>query len=217
MHILCPKCSTKFIITESQIVDTGRKVRCSKCKHIWHAQLSQADEISNTVQKQDNTDNISTSNATAKQANESAPAHLPAIIPVEKHITYKDNSSLLLIGMIMLTFTMLFASKFGYETFFKNRDVTIENLTIQKNDNTKKITLKYKVYNAAEHATKMPLLKIQLMDSRQRVLKTKIVDNSTVKLHPNKCVWITTDILHAPTGIENVKVIIGNRLDFLLN
>lgn len=36
MKLTCPSCGTSFFIGDAILGDKGRKVRCSKCKHIWH-------------------------------------------------------------------------------------------------------------------------------------------------------------------------------------
>ncbi|MBX9733489.1 MAG: zinc-ribbon domain-containing protein, partial [Chitinophagaceae bacterium] len=43
MYIACPECDTKFVVTPEQIGKHGRKVKCSKCAHIWHQKL--ADQV----------------------------------------------------------------------------------------------------------------------------------------------------------------------------
>ena len=39
MYIACPECDTKFVVTPEQIGKHGRKVKCSKCSHVWHQKL----------------------------------------------------------------------------------------------------------------------------------------------------------------------------------
>ncbi|MGH6948902.1 MAG: MJ0042-type zinc finger domain-containing protein [Kiloniellales bacterium] len=36
MKLTCPSCGTSFFIGDAILGDKGRKVRCSKCKHIWY-------------------------------------------------------------------------------------------------------------------------------------------------------------------------------------
>ncbi len=35
MIIACPACKTRYVVPETAIGDTGRTVRCAKCKHSW--------------------------------------------------------------------------------------------------------------------------------------------------------------------------------------
>lgn len=37
MIITCPNCSTRFMLEDDQMPDAGRKVRCARCAHVWHA------------------------------------------------------------------------------------------------------------------------------------------------------------------------------------
>ncbi|MCG6207649.1 zinc-ribbon domain-containing protein [Rhodopseudomonas sp. HC1] len=37
MHIVCPHCTTSYAIDPAKLGDTGRTVRCSRCKEVWLA------------------------------------------------------------------------------------------------------------------------------------------------------------------------------------
>lgn len=43
MILVCPSCDSKFNVPDGAIPPAGRKVRCAKCQHSWHATL--ADEL----------------------------------------------------------------------------------------------------------------------------------------------------------------------------
>ncbi len=45
MIIVCPKCSTRYMIPDSSIGDDGRMVRCNSCGETWHQELSSDDEV----------------------------------------------------------------------------------------------------------------------------------------------------------------------------
>lgn len=34
----CPECSAQFVVADDAIPPAGRKVRCTSCKHVWHAE-----------------------------------------------------------------------------------------------------------------------------------------------------------------------------------
>jgi predicted Zn finger-like uncharacterized protein len=44
MNFFCPKCSTRFAIAADRIAETGSKVRCARCKHVFtvHRPVEQA-------------------------------------------------------------------------------------------------------------------------------------------------------------------------------
>ena len=37
MNLTCPNCGTRFKIEASALGTKGRKVKCGKCDHRWHA------------------------------------------------------------------------------------------------------------------------------------------------------------------------------------
>ncbi|MBE9555140.1 MAG: zinc-ribbon domain-containing protein, partial [Proteobacteria bacterium] len=37
MIISCPSCKTQFRVDEARLTPDGKKVRCSKCGHVWQA------------------------------------------------------------------------------------------------------------------------------------------------------------------------------------
>lgn len=39
MPITCPKCRTSYQVSDAQIGESGRRVKCVKCEHVWHAML----------------------------------------------------------------------------------------------------------------------------------------------------------------------------------
>lgn len=42
MHIVCPNCTTSFAINPAALGETGRTVRCSRCKEVWLARPEDA-------------------------------------------------------------------------------------------------------------------------------------------------------------------------------
>jgi len=50
MIITCPSCSTRFLLDEADMRESGRKVRCARCSHVWHEQApSQPAELPGSV------------------------------------------------------------------------------------------------------------------------------------------------------------------------
>src|ERR1700722_179456 len=45
MLIVCPNCATSYDVDVASLRPNGRKVRCVRCKTIWHAELSHADRL----------------------------------------------------------------------------------------------------------------------------------------------------------------------------
>jgi predicted Zn finger-like uncharacterized protein len=45
MLIVCPNCATSYDVDVASLRPDGRKVRCVRCRTIWHAELSHADKL----------------------------------------------------------------------------------------------------------------------------------------------------------------------------
>jgi predicted Zn finger-like uncharacterized protein len=43
MLISCPNCSARYLIADTVIGPSGRRVRCASCKHVWHQTAAQED------------------------------------------------------------------------------------------------------------------------------------------------------------------------------
>lgn len=52
MIIICPTCSTKFMLSSSAIGPEGRDVRCAKCGHQWHAHPTPKESAPLELQKE---------------------------------------------------------------------------------------------------------------------------------------------------------------------
>ena len=70
MNIICPKCSSVFLINESLEIKEGQKLKCSACQHKWHFKDEQNDnllqkEIANKMQSDSLNTNI-TNNTDSK-------------------------------------------------------------------------------------------------------------------------------------------------------
>jgi predicted Zn finger-like uncharacterized protein len=45
MLIVCPSCATSYDIESTSLQPSGRKVRCARCRTVWHAEPSHADKL----------------------------------------------------------------------------------------------------------------------------------------------------------------------------
>jgi predicted Zn finger-like uncharacterized protein len=203
MYIACPKCNTKFVVTSEQVGKHGRKVKCSKCAHIWHQTPDTKVDIPPLL------------TPTAAHIPLGNGVNLPALVPVRIQ-PYLYAMPILIIGLIIFMLVMLFPANFGFNSLLSNRNLSIKDLQIQNQTELEKITVSYKVHNSAYKNTKMPLVRIRLLDKNNRVIKSLIDDHTNIVMSPNQFIQVKTEFAPAPASADNVDIMIGNRIDFIL-
>lgn len=204
MYIACPECDTKFVVAPEQIGKHGRKVKCSKCSHVWHQRLDNQVRIEPTLTQPINAAPIMGNGV-----------NLPALMPV-KIPFYLYGIPVVLIGMIIFMLITIFPSAFGLSSIINERNMAIKDLQITNNKELGKITVSYKVLNSSDKTLKMPLVRIRLFDKNNRVIKSRIDDYSKIDLVPSQNISISTEFIPAPPETENIDITLGNKLDFIL-
>ena len=63
MIIECPNCNKKFSIDKKLIPESGRKLKCSSCDHIWHYKIPLTKSIDDLGITQDKNTNLDTNNS----------------------------------------------------------------------------------------------------------------------------------------------------------
>lgn len=204
MYISCPECDAKFVVRPEQIGKNGRKVRCSKCAHVWHQKLRNDIKIEPIL---------------TAQAIQEIPlgngVNLPALLPI-RIPAYLYSLPLLLIAMIILMLVMMFPHKVGIETMLSYDHLSIKDIKIENRTDIEKITISYKVLNSSIDEAKVPLVRIRLFDKNNRVLRSHIVDHTQINLAPKQYLLIKTEFAPAPPSTESIDIMLGNKLDFIL-
>lgn len=80
MHINCPECSSVFEVSSDALGGDGRKVKCAKCKHVWH-------------QKPDNSKESEEEKNTEAAADQKADSSLESVDKDEKNKEATNESS----------------------------------------------------------------------------------------------------------------------------
>jgi predicted Zn finger-like uncharacterized protein len=204
MYIACPECDTRFVVTAEQIGKHGRKVKCSKCSHIWHQRLNNHLRMEPVLEP-----------VAIKLTPLGNGVNLPALLPI-KIPPYLYGLPVLLIAMIIFMVVTLFQDNFGLSSILNNKDLSIRDLQITNNKKLGKLIVNYKVLNSSDKNVKMPLVRIRLFDKDNRVIKSRIDDYSKINLSPSQNVSINTEFVPAPPSTENIDIMIGNKLDFIL-
>ncbi|MBA2628995.1 MAG: zinc-ribbon domain-containing protein [Rickettsiaceae bacterium] len=204
MYIACPECDTKFVVTPEQIGKEGRKVKCSKCSHVWHHKLANQLRIEPII-----TQPI----ATTPLGNG---INLPALLPI-KIQPYLYVMPIVMIGLIILMLIMVFPTSLGINTLLNSNNLSIKDVQVQNQKDLDKITISYKVHNSAPTIVKMPLVRIRFFDKNGKIVESKIDDqNSNVEMSPNQFIQIKTELMPAPSAVDSIDIMIGNKIDFIL-
>ena len=204
MYIACPACDTKFLVTQEQIGKRGRKVKCSKCSHIWHHKLDNPVRIEPTI--------LITAPSELKPLGNGV--NLPVLLPV-KIQPYLYTLPVLMIGIIFMM-VMLFPNNLGFDSLLNSNQLSIKDMRIENHKEIGKITVSYKVLNNSLKTPKMPLVRIRLFDKSDRILKSLIDDHTNIDISPRRFIQVKTEFIPAPPSTESIDIMIGNRIDFIL-
>ena len=203
MYISCPNCDTKFAVLPEQIGVLGRKVKCSKCSHIWHqkphGEIRLEPIFSFSSKNQVNTDYI------VGKGGVNLPALLPINIPA-----YLYGLPVLLIAAIIFVTIILFQDNQDY------KKLGIVDLKVNNDLQAGRIVLSYKILNNADYQVATPLIRIRLLGEDNRVLKFHIVDHTDVLLASKQYLNIKTEFVSPPSMMQRIDITLGNKLDFLL-
>ncbi|MEA0971697.1 Zn-ribbon containing protein [Candidatus Megaera venefica] len=203
MYIACPECDTKFVVTPEQIGKHGRKVKCSKCAHIWHQKLADQVRIEPLI----------TQPIIATPLGNGI--NLPALLPI-KIQPYLYAMPIVMIGLIIFMLIMVFPNGLGINTLLNNTTLSIKDVQIQNQTELEKITVSYKIHNTADKTVKMPLVRIRLFDKNNRIVKSLIDDHTNIDMSPNQFIEIKTEFVPAPSSTDSIDIMIGNKIDFIL-
>ena len=203
MYITCPGCKTRFAVTAEQIGNNGRKVKCSKCFHIWHQKPLGQVKIEPKVEL------VSTKTPPLGNG-----INLPVLLPIKvpAHLLY--GLPILLVSMIIFMVAILFQGSFVIPSILNNKDLTISDIYNQQE--LGKTTINYKVTNLSNKSIKIPLIRIRVFDKNNRLINSRIENHNNIKLSPSQNVIINTELGDVPPN-ANIDIMIGNKLDFILH
>jgi len=202
MYIACPECNTKFVVTPEQIGKDGRKVKCSKCSHIWYKKLDEDVRIEPAL------------TAPVVSTTLGNGVNLPALLPM-KIPPYLYMMPVVMIGLIIFMLVMLFPDNLGFESLLNSDNLSIKDVQIVKQQDIEKITVSYKVHNTSLKDVKMPLVRVRLFDKNNRVLKS-LTDYHTNIISPNQFLQVKTEFMPVPPSADNIDIMMGNEVDFIL-
>jgi len=195
MYITCPKCSTSFVVTADQIGESGRKVRCSKCKNTWRAMLPAAYKSQSLNPDSD-----------ILKTPESG-IHLPVLSPLVKR--KKSTPALYaLFALFIMAIVMIFTVN-GVDLSkiisFHNQDLKISEVKLyQLSPN--EILARYKIANHNSKPSAIPYVRIRLYDHANKLLDTRRISLDNTVLEPNESLNIKIPLEDIEPGVHSIDL-----------
>lgn len=207
MYIICPRCSTNFVIDASHIGKNGRKARCSKCKHVWFVA---PENKGKDVSKKQSINNKKPITAETKFYDGNARL-LPAVITTDNK---KDSNFcfyktiLIFLGLfLILLFDIVDFGQFKFSNDFSVSDINATSL------DSNRIKVSCKIYNNTSKTMDLPIIRFRFYNKQSKIIERKLVENKLIKLEPKQSIDITKEF---NTRAANVDVTLGSKLDFIL-
>jgi predicted Zn finger-like uncharacterized protein len=205
MIISCPNCNAGFFVSPAQIGATGRRVKCSKCKNVWHATVPHDAIPKEDILAQRLVQNVVTG------------ANLPAVIPIKiGYFLYSAPPAFLM--MILLTIWILYPS-FGREigicgSMCIENGVRIEDISYDFEKISNKVIVEYSIANRTKSRTKVPLVRLNLTDNENITLRSVKAEGKGLILEPNTSVRAKTEFNSISPNSRFVNISLGSTIKF---
>jgi predicted Zn finger-like uncharacterized protein len=220
MHISCPKCSTKFHVDSQAFGDVIRKVKCSKCQHLWNYQLEILEQ-NNKQMPEDrvaNTESIFYSNNSyAQEKNEEETRfrdtpriHLPMLIDVARPhvVTYQAP---IISGLIIILSVLLFSNSVYEKYFFKSKYLQIQQVVLETGENQLKV--RYLIKNNSKYKISLPPITTKLLDSEENIIKSITDQHKNLAIPAGQLVNIETIFTQTPDNAYKVNIDMKNNFN----
>lgn len=202
MHITCPQCTTKFIVKKEQLGAEGRRMRCSKCSHIWFQQISEkiVEKKKQKIQKK----------ITPETRFYDGNARLlPTIVtqPLKKNYRVMEWLLAIFTCLTIIIFSEIFITNSHSNSF------SVNNVNIVRVDSGN-VLVSYVIKNNTDKPSHLPIMRFRFYDDKGLIIKRFLVENVTTKLEPKQSVSINREFSVSDARV--VDVTLGSKLDFLL-
>lgn len=212
MYISCLNCQTKFIVLDNQIGINGRRVKCSKCRHIWYQKLDYNTSKLSDFDK-DKVEAVKTpiKNGYSNYFSANVPVILPYIPPKRKYNVFP----LLWTSFIIFCLAILLLDSF--KVLSKYDQLKIEKIKLGTSHREGVIKMFYQLSNNSDYLISNPLIKVKAMDGNNRALDEYIsITKLKIKIPPKQNAYVEMEISGLPVTAKYIDVTVGNRIAFLL-
>ncbi|AZL15988.1 DUF3426 domain-containing protein [Rickettsiales endosymbiont of Stachyamoeba lipophora] len=215
MIISCPSCHTDFEVDDALIPPQGRKLQCSKCKHLWFFKIKSDEDYKELLQMAKNT---------AKEAIKSSIKATP-----------KSNKGAILLPLLSLALTFFIIFFAGKEYLIKapvfkhiyqlahydnTSKLVIQNVKVEKQLDSGAINhllIQGEIANKSEQAISAPHLRIRLFDLDNKLLMQEVLPYSAAEVVQAQQVIPINYPMRlrvAPDSVTRVELDVADNLDF---
>nr|WP_253308088.1 MJ0042-type zinc finger domain-containing protein [Rickettsia endosymbiont of Ceutorhynchus assimilis] len=209
MYITCPNCQTKFTVFNEQIGINGRKVKCSKCRHIWHQKLDyNATKLTDFAKIEETPEAITTP---FKNEFYTEGSGLPALLP-RKPPNY-SFFSLLWISFIIFSSIILLEDNCRF--LVRYDQLKIDHIVIQDIKNPDRIKISYAVTNPSSYQISNLIFRVRIIDKNRKILDSYVTNKMNINILPDQTINMAIELDGLPPFAEYLDITIGNKFDFL--
>ncbi|WP_392506063.1 MJ0042-type zinc finger domain-containing protein [Rickettsia sp. 2024-CO-Wats] len=208
MYITCPNCQTRFIVTSNQIGINGRRVKCSKCSHLWYQKLDYNISTLNDFKDKVNTGTIKTPIKNHYNAN--VPVIFPYIPPKKKYNIFP----ILWTSFIIFCLVILLIDSFKF--LGKYDQLKIEEINLGQSRHIGGMKIFYKLSNESDYLISDPIIKVRVMDTNNQALDEYVsITKLQTKIPAKQAIYLEMNIEGIPITAKYIDIVIGNRLGLL--
>ena len=214
MILTCPECKTQYAIPEGSIGDNGRKVKCSKCAHIW-TQKPLKDIVDKEIIEQiEEQKKVSLENL----AEEEERTNLPVPQELKKFPFMRKVATICILFFAVFLGLVSFRGSLEFDRLYNaialnNTDgLALVDFKIEKirEENSLKFIISGDILNEAETALKVPDIHIKTLSKGGNSMGESIIPATEDLLDPEEKISIKTDISGVKGGADRLVFDIGN-------
>lgn len=210
MQVTCQKCDARYLVKDYEIGPDGRKVKCARCGHIWHATAPET---------------IPDIEAFERELQTLAPIPEGSALPVP-HVAGTPSAAGLKVASLILLAATLVAGfiaqrdllyptslRIFYDAFglYDTRGVALKDVSIASMPERGKTEyfITGTISNEATEERIIPRLRVQVFDDQGRVIKNEDFEKDDT-LAPDGNIPFKTKITVRAEALDRVVVDIGN-------
>lgn len=230
MIIQCENCETKFMVSDYEIKDNGRFVRCSRCDHEWVAYPPKSN-IDKKIEIFDDKTNVNPFSLNIKaEAQRKAELHAQSAVQSRTFASFFITMlCVLMIGLGMIIMGIVLLDKGGANIFsstpihnfmstYLNHNLKITNIVLDvnhKKHNLCEMNIEAYIYNNGDREQKLSQLRVIVFDeSKNEIKEVKISYNKFIKAGQQ---YIVRELINdIPAHAKYFSVDFGEPLELLL-